>query len=109
MVDRVDGSIVSVLVRDPCRCFAVKNRRRGCFVGRFVGRIREEIRAVQREEQQHQQQHKEPSARGLHQCAGQLSTGQSEGRESLQGFLLRFFFFLEREVDDNERECESVI
>lgn len=60
MVDRVGGSIVSVLVRDPCRCFAVKNRRRGCFVGRFVGRIREEIRAVQREEQQHQQQHKEP-------------------------------------------------
>lgn len=51
VVDRIGGSVIPVLVRDPSGWFAAKNRRRGYFDERFVGReiverIREEIRAV---------------------------------------------------------------
>lgn len=57
VVDRDSVRLVSVLLRDTGRCFAIRNRRRDFderFVGReIVGRIREEIRVVRRKEQQH--------------------------------------------------------
>lgn len=113
MVDRIDDSIVSVLLHDQSRYFAVKNRRRERFDERFNGRfkivernIREEIRVVRCKKQQH----KAPSERGLHQCAGQLSMGQSEGRESLQGFLLsklKFYLILNKRVWKRKRKEKS--